>query len=469
MVEWQFDIFLRAVAKECWMINGCWFNYDYLNFHTEDIIPEMNIFTIVVGRNGSGKSRLLRGVVNAFASVPELKIERDIFNNDDEEVRFTSTDYDFIPTKVIASSTSPFDKFPVDRRGQRAGYYEYLGLKGLQSSNLSLAFMAKTIGSLVRSINSDNVHSGTIVGVLDYLGYYGVIKARFAMEPTPKRIEEALNSPDPIEELLDLLRSRYGVTYSNFLKMQGSHNAEDYNYEVLKALHQFLMFGNKPRLDIVIDFDGVRDARTGAMIDDYFTVLLEAGFLRLRDITLHKKGVLEPFRMSDASSGEQCVVMAILGIASQIKDGSLVCIDEPEVCLHPEWQERYIELLISTFSRFSGCHFVIATHSPQIVSMLGDENCYILDIQKRETYNAKWFNKKSADFQLASVFGAPGYKNEYLSREFISALATLGSGNELSQKRLNILHRLLALREGIDDSDPVRRLMDMLLEALEEV
>lgn len=450
------------------MLNGCWFNYDYLQFHTGDVVPERNIYTIIVGKNGSGKSRLLRGLVNNFAMVPEFKHERGSFQQDEHEVRFTSADVVFVPTKVIASSTSPFDKFPVDRRGERSGYYEYLGLKGLQNSNLSLAFMAKTIGSLVRSIHLDAVSCETISSILNYLGYYGVIRARFAMEPTPNRILEVLNSSNPIGELINFLRNRPVIGSIKFLRMQNSSNVSEYNDEILNALSVFVTLGNKPRLDMVIDKDGVRDHKTARLIDESFTVLLEAGFLRLRDITLHKKGLLDPFRMSDASSGEQCVVMTILGIASQIRDGSLICIDEPEICLHPEWQEKYIELLISTFSRFQRCHFVIATHSPQIISNLADQNCYVLDMHKRVTFNANTLNKKSADFQLASIFEAPGYKNEYLSRELISALATLGSGNILTEERLVILKKILPLKESLDPSDPVLRLMNILTEALEE-
>lgn len=450
------------------MLNGCWFNYDYLQFHTGDVFPERNIYTIIVGKNGSGKSRLLRGLVNNFAMVPEFKHERGLFQQDEHEVRLTSSDIIFLPAKVIASSTSPFDKFPVDRRGERSGYYEYLGLKGLQNSNLSLAFMAKTIGSLVRSIHLDSVSCETISSILNYLGYHGVIRARFAMDPAPSRILEILDSSDPIEALVSLLRSRAMIGPINFLRMQNSSNATVYNADILNALKVFVASGNKPRLDLVIDKNGVRDQKTARLIDESFTILLEAGFLRLRDITLHKKGLHDPFRLSDASSGEQCVVMTILGIASQIRDGSLICIDEPEICLHPEWQEKYIELLISTFSRFKRCHFVIATHSPQIISNLADQNCYVLDMHKRITFNANTLNKKSADFQLASIFEAPGYKNEYLSRELISALATLGSGNALAGERLEMLKKILHLKKSLDASDPVLRLMNILTEALEE-
>ncbi len=103
---------------------------------------------------------------------------------------------------------------------------------------------------------------------------------------------------------------------------------------------------------------------------------MKCGVVNFQDVTLRKLATNAPFSIAEASSGEQAVVISILGIASQIEDNCIVCIDEPEICLHPEWQERYIKLLHSIFSMYSGCQFIIATHSPQIVSNLEPENSF---------------------------------------------------------------------------------------------
>ncbi len=44
--------------------------------------------------------------------------------------------------------------------------------------------------------------------------------------------------------------------------------------------------------------------------------------------------------------------MNILGISTEIRDNSLICIDEPELSLHPKWQEKYMKLLMNTFSDY---------------------------------------------------------------------------------------------------------------------
>jgi hypothetical protein len=158
--------------------------------------------------------------------------------------------------------------------------------------------------------------------------------------------------------------------------------------------------------------------------------------------------------------------MTMLGIAARIKDGSLICIDEPEVCLHPEWQERYIQLLMSTFQGFNFCQFVVATHSPQIVSRLGSENCYVLDLQSNSLQPAEAFNNRSADFQLAEVFNAPGFKNEYMMRELLGVVATLSSGQVLNQKQIGFIESAKSLKSLFSLEDPVLHLINMVVEAL---
>ena len=158
--------------------------------------------------------------------------------------------------------------------------------------------------------------------------------------------------------------------------------------------------------------------------------------------------------------------MTMLGIAARIKHGSLICIDEPEICLHPEWQERYIQLLMSTFQGFQSCQFVVATHSPQIVSRLGNENCYVLDLKSNSLQRAEVFNNRSVDFQLAQVFNAPGFKNEYLMRELLGIVGALSSGKELSRSQQDFMGGAKALKSSFSSNDPVLQLVKLVEDAL---
>jgi hypothetical protein len=63
------------------------------------------------------------------------------------------------------------------------------------------------------------------------------------------------------------------------------------------------------------------------------------------------------------SSG-QAQVLALITAVLSAKEGSLILVDEPEISLHVDWQERLIEQLDSPLT---GSRLIIATHSPDIV------------------------------------------------------------------------------------------------------
>jgi len=63
------------------------------------------------------------------------------------------------------------------------------------------------------------------------------------------------------------------------------------------------------------------------------------------------------------SSGQK----RLISILSQISDspnGSTILIDEPELSLHIEWQERLVSALTENFPKHK---FILATHAPSIV------------------------------------------------------------------------------------------------------
>ncbi|MGR2836454.1 AAA family ATPase, partial [Vibrio vulnificus] len=107
-------------------------------------------------------------------------------------------------------------------------------------------------------------------------------------------------------------------------------------------------------------------SKTNLLEDSYIKaiqVLSQNNLFSIKSLKLSRADDNRKFvDFTSASSGEQCLALMLLGIASQIEDGSLICIDEPEISLHPEWQEEFIPLLESLFSNYTGCHFLIATH-----------------------------------------------------------------------------------------------------------
>ena len=453
------------------MLRGCEYDGRSLNFFPDSDNPsENNKFTVIVGKNGTGKSRLLRAIVEAFVSVREPEGRERSFGNTPRRRPEMRISCETVPSRVIALSTSPFDRFPI-KQGfdeNEDDDYQYLGLRGLGSRNLSLSFMSRTLWALLSAVTFNRAQATTIQTALGYLGYAGFIEARFVCSMVRRHLEELLEANDPVDWLLTS-RNRSNVLQQERFFYNLRRLSEGELRGTLDALRSWKLRTSKPRLDLRIDADGVYDIGAGLPFDASFLPLFKLGFFQLRDVGLKKEKHDSLIRITDASSGEQCVVMALLGIASHIRNGALICIDEPENCLHPEWQERYIQLLMTTFDQFRNCHFVIATHSPQVVAKLRDESCFVLDLESGITIKASELNGRSADFQLARVFKAPGFKNEYLSRVLFNALRLIGSGQILPADQAKEVASLLNLKDMLSKEDPVRGLMEILENALNEM
>lgn len=71
----------------------------------------------------------------------------------------------------------------------------------------------------------------------------------------------------------------------------------------------------------------------------------------------------------------------------ELKEGGLYLLDEPENSLSPRFQLELIQL-ISELSRFFKCQFIIATHSPFILSIPGAR---IYDLDEVPVSIKKWY------------------------------------------------------------------------------
>lgn len=86
------------------------------------------------------------------------------------------------------------------------------------------------------------------------------------------------------------------------------------------------------------------------------------------------------FKISELSSGEQCIISTALKIIASSRENVIYYIDEPEISLHTEWQIKWPERFQPLLSLHPGVRAFIATHSPVIISNAIQNNaaCYLL-------------------------------------------------------------------------------------------
>ncbi|OCK50672.1 hypothetical protein BA768_19345 [Chryseobacterium sp. CBo1] len=428
-----------------------------------------NVFTIIVGKNGTGKSTLLSSIVSEllgnyndrFYNESELGFSRNHYNNLVIHNNFEN---------IIAVSASPFDKFPLTKKFNDIESYTYLGLRDLSSMNFGLSYMSKIISSLIESIFKNPSHWNNLAEVLDYLGYKDEISTKFIFNISKSSLEDFLNNNISPEEFFHNTRTsarslnrrffqnEYGeidIAKLDFLRsILISLIREDFEFRPNRLLHLFINHNG-----INIESGNIR------LYSEQIVFLLNSGILKLRDIGLIKKNNRNSiFSIKDSSSGEQSVILSILGIASKITDNSIICIDEPEVCLHPEWQEKYIQILINTFRKFRSCHFIIATHSPQIISKLSPNNCFVISMEDAEINSAYQYLNNSIDYQLANLFKTPGYKNEYLSRIAFTIFSKVGKNKRFDDEDLTNYKVLKDVYKSLEHNDPVKELITVIIE-----
>ena len=71
----------------------------------------------------------------------------------------------------------------------------------------------------------------------------------------------------------------------------------------------------------------------------------------------------------------------------KLRQDTLYCLDEPENSLSPELQIKLVEML-KQMARYCGCQFIIATHSPFILSM---KDARIYDLDSKPTVVRDWW------------------------------------------------------------------------------
>jgi len=444
-----------------------------------------NAFTIIIGNNGCGKTQLLVDTCNfyqkAYGDIFTAKqgsistIAHYIKNNVSDSWGMAERELGYsLPKKIIAASTSQFEKFPEKWHRKwdptNGGFYAYIGSKPYmpeQSPSTRMASKALQQLLLARDFNDRKVNA--LKKFLVEFGFENTLALEFAPTIPSDEIYKALNG--------EIISTKSRLILENMM--------EDYdNDAMISMLNIMKTFTDTLSLLLNIQNGNLNLQSSNLHYNDFqyeggdIAQLLHAGLVILTDIktitgTGHDGSNWQDSRMRDLasrSSGEQCLFLLFLGTLAAMEDNALVCIDEPEISLHPEWQERFVDIIQDAFSDYHGCHFLIATHSPLIVSDIASSNCQVLDMTRNILVDAKQHWHKSSDYQLANLFHNPGKNNEYLISQIIEVLDIYMKvdRNDASshQEVLARSKELLAFKSLVEPADKVHILLDILERSL---
>ena len=84
----------------------------------------------------------------------------------------------------------------------------------------------------------------------------------------------------------------------------------------------------------------------------------------------------DKFDINELSSGEKQLFLRTLAIKMLNPENSIILIDEPELSLHPKWQQKIVDVYRKIGENNQ---IIIATHSPHILGSVKKENIMLLD------------------------------------------------------------------------------------------
>ncbi len=161
--------------------------------------------------------------------------------------------------------------------------------------------------------------------------------------------------------------------------------------------------------------------------------------IRVPDVLLSTTAGDFPF---DAVSGGVAALIDMawqIHLYSQIHSEFVVVIDEPEAHLHPALQQRILPDLLQAFPH---CQFVVATHSPLIVTSCVDSSVYVLKHNEsgrvESTLLSEINRSGTADEILMNVLGVPSTVPQWAQRK-IDAILNQFTSVPLTQESLATL------------------------------
>jgi len=169
----------------------------------------------------------------------------------------------------------------------------------------------------------------------------------------------------------------------------------------------------------------------------------------------------DKFDINELSSGEKQLFLRTLAIKMLNPENSIILIDEPELSLHPKWQQKIVDVYRKIGENNQ---IIIATHSPHILGSVRKENIMLLDKDDKgqivvrtgdELYDSYG---QPTDRVLKDIMGLETTRNPKVFK-LLEEAGKLVDKNEYESEEFKTKYK--ELREILGNKDEDLLLMDM--------
>lgn len=478
--------------------NSADFEPGYFQFIQDDLVDDspLPFTTLVIGPNGTGKSRLLKVIIDIFNDLYNYKhyqrtnfkfnhyyklkylLDGKIYEieniREDLEISVIEKNikhsYTFeLPTKGIAAAYSLYEKFTPNESSYLANrsrstryendFYEYLGIK----TNRNYTFSSSNINNSIDRITAALAEKGfekDLKAVFNVLGFLPKLSISYEVRRNRELFSGNITTNNIRQKLDEINYRSAGFSYSSIQNLKEA-TPDEIERVVISLNEASKVLGDKLKLPIELSFDENLD-HYFENIYTHISTLRKLNLVSYKKIMVYKKMKGNPegaeIDLRSMSSGEIQILTSLLTLASVVKENSIVLIDEPEISLHPNWQMQYIDLINRIFKRQKSCHFIIATHSHLLAADIPIDSSAILSLTRdkkmdlvTELLDSSYGN--SAENILYNVFGVATVRNYYFESDINKLLKLISD----KSKKKGDIEKLVAKfkRFKITPNDPL--------------
>lgn len=372
---------------------------------------QSQLTTVLIGRNGSGKSNLIEALVRIFRDLDlgekpaftyqiRYKCKDKIIEIDANPTRktgqtqiiadgkkisnkeFKSDKQEYLPKHVFAyySGTSNRLEAYFDKH-QKIFYDALLEGKTLPLRPLFYARLIHSFFVLLAYFSFEDQQSRQVLE--EHLGIIGLESILFILkEPDWAENKKKQKSPkgDPrfwyaegiVSQFLDDL---YEISLAPFITPQSYTPA--FNKKPINEERLFLFIKDQTKLAELANIYK-NNINFFKMLESTYI----SDLIREVRIKVHKKDMDGSVTFTELSEGEQ-QLLTVLGLLKFTNESeSLFLLDEPDTHLNPRWKYEYLTLLEKCVGKQANSHLIISTHDPLLIGGLEREQVQILEDSK---------------------------------------------------------------------------------------
>lgn len=319
-----------------------------------DFEPQL---TVLVARNGSGKSSVLDALASAFGlfltRLPGVS-----------GIKPRATDF-----QVNADgSRPPFMRIACEAfDGVRWDHTERRDKTKKTASQIPPATGHKHLNAYVDRLV--DAYNDGLPFSLPIFVYYGTGRGVFDVPQRKRAFRKEFSRFEALDGALES-RANFKRFVEYFYTLEDAENRErnarksfDYKLPELRAIRAAVQ-------RMMPDFSNPRSVQPAGLMLDW-TV----------------DSVTKPLRIEQLSDGYRTTLAMVMDIAARMAEANpeaddplategVILIDEVDLHLHPGWQQRIIPDLLRTFPN---AQFIVSTHSPQVVSTVPPQSLRVID------------------------------------------------------------------------------------------